>query len=52
MSYFEQATCDIHCPSNEKTKYMINAESIATMRPGGEQSKTSRARWSIRTTWW
>ncbi len=32
----------LHCPSNEKTKYMINARSIATMKPGVMLVNTSR----------
>jgi D-3-phosphoglycerate dehydrogenase len=32
----------LHCPSTEKTKYMINARSIATMKPGVMLVNTSR----------
>lgn len=32
----------LHCPSNEKTQYMINAKSIATMKPGAMLVNTSR----------
>jgi D-3-phosphoglycerate dehydrogenase / 2-oxoglutarate reductase len=32
----------LHCPSNEKTKHMINAQSIAQMKPGVFFVNTSR----------
>ena len=32
----------LHCPSNDQTKYMINARSIATMKPGVMLVNTSR----------
>jgi D-3-phosphoglycerate dehydrogenase len=32
----------LHCPSNEKTQYMINAQSISTMKPGAMLVNTSR----------
>ncbi len=32
----------LHCPSNDQTKYMINAQSIATMKPGVMLVNTSR----------
>jgi phosphoglycerate dehydrogenase-like enzyme len=32
----------LHCPSNDRTKYMINAKSIATMKPGAMLVNTSR----------
>lgn len=40
---FEQSDLiTLHCPSNEKTKYMINAQSIARMKPGVLLVNTSR----------
>jgi D-3-phosphoglycerate dehydrogenase / 2-oxoglutarate reductase len=32
----------LHCPSNEKTQYMINARSIAAMKPGAMLVNASR----------
>lgn len=32
----------LHCPSNDKTKYLINAQSIATMKPGAMLVNASR----------
>jgi D-3-phosphoglycerate dehydrogenase / 2-oxoglutarate reductase len=32
----------LHCPSNDKTKYMINAETLGKMKPGAMLVNTSR----------
>ena len=32
----------LHCPSNEKTRYMINTRNISTMKPGAMLVNTSR----------
>ena len=32
----------LHCPSNEKTQYMINTQNISTMKPGAMLVNMSR----------
>ena len=40
--YAESDIISLHCPSTEKTRYMINAKSLSAMRPGVIIVNTSR----------